>query len=103
MIRTKWKSLLGDSLERFLLIAGDILREEELAIWMRFNPQGSTRLPPEAAAEARAAEAARRRRERGDAAMALALPATPMCRCLAILRTSTKSSVPMWTGCRPPC
>ena len=55
IIRRMWKPLLGDSLERFLLIAGEILREEELAIWMQFNP---------AAAEAR--DAARRRRERGD-------------------------------------
>ena len=28
-------------LERFLLIAGDILREEELAIWMQFNPDAA--------------------------------------------------------------
>ncbi|HET6169444.1 MAG TPA: alpha-amylase family glycosyl hydrolase, partial [Terracidiphilus sp.] len=55
IIRRMWMPLLGDSLERFLLIAGEILREEELAIWMQFNP---------AAADAR--EAARRRRERGD-------------------------------------
>jgi glycosidase len=54
IIRRMWKPLLGDSLERFLLIAGEILREEELAIWMQFNP---------AAADAR--EAARRRQERG--------------------------------------
>ena len=39
LIRRLWKPLLGDSLERFLLIAGEILREEELAIWMQFNPQ----------------------------------------------------------------
>jgi len=32
VIRTQWKSLLGEGLERFLLIAGDILHEEELAI-----------------------------------------------------------------------
>jgi glycosidase len=37
-IRRLWKPLLGDSLERFLLMAGEILREEELAIWMQFNP-----------------------------------------------------------------
>ena len=54
LIRSMWKPLLGDSLERFLLIAGEILREEELAIWMQFNP---------AAAQAR--DAARRRQERG--------------------------------------
>lgn len=58
LIRNLWKPLLGDSLERFLLIAGEILHEEELAIWMQFNP---------AAVQARdAAEAAaRRRRESG--------------------------------------
>ncbi len=55
IIRRMWKPLLGDSLERFLLIAGEILREEELAIWMQFNP---------GAAGAR--DAARRRRETGN-------------------------------------
>ena len=59
LLRNLWKPLLGDELERFLLIAGEILHEEELAIWMQFNP---------AAAQARAAaeEAARRRREKGE-------------------------------------
>src|SRR5580704_3180576 len=38
LIRRLWKPVLGDSLERFLLMAGEILREEELAIWMQFNP-----------------------------------------------------------------
>jgi glycosidase len=42
LIRTLWKPLLGASLERFLLIAGEILREEELAIWMQFNPPDLT-------------------------------------------------------------
>ena len=54
LIRRLWKPLLGDSLERLLLIAGEILHEEELAIWMQFNPPA-----------AQAAEAARRRRESG--------------------------------------
>ena len=59
LIRRLWKNLLGDTMDRFLMIAGEILREEELAIWMQFNPEaGRTR----AAAE----EAARRRRERGE-------------------------------------
>ncbi len=59
LIRDLWKTLLGDSMDRFLMIAGEILREEELAIWMQFNPS---------AAQARTAaeEAARRRRERGE-------------------------------------
>ena len=38
LIRKLWKPLLGDALERFLLIASEILREEELAIWAQFNP-----------------------------------------------------------------
>ncbi len=49
LIRKLWKPLLGDSLERLLEIAAEILREEELAIWMQFNPP-----------EAQAAEGARR-------------------------------------------
>ncbi len=58
LIRKLWKPLLGDSLERFLLMAGEVLREEELAIWMQFNP-------PAVQARAAAEEAARRRRETG--------------------------------------
>jgi glycosidase len=50
LIRRLWKPLLGDSLDRFLLMAGEILREEELALWMLFNPDA-----------ARAREAAERR------------------------------------------
>ena len=66
IIRSRWKALLGESIERLLLVADDILREEELAIWMLFHPSD-----PEAEAAARAAasqaaeEAARRRREKG--------------------------------------
>jgi len=55
LIRKLWKPLLGDSLEQLLLIAGEILHEEELAIWMQFNP-------PDAAASA-AEERARNRRQ----------------------------------------
>ncbi len=55
LIRRLWKPLLGDSLERFLLMAGEILHEEELAIWMQFHPPAVA-----------AAEAARRRRESGQ-------------------------------------
>jgi hypothetical protein len=40
LIRKLWKPLLGESLEQMLLIAGEILREEELAIWMQFHPPG---------------------------------------------------------------
>jgi len=46
IIRALWKPLIGDSLERFLLMAGEILREEELALWALFNPPG-TRLGPQ--------------------------------------------------------
>jgi len=59
LIRKLWKPLLGDSLERFLTIAGEVLHEEELAIWMQFNP-------PAAQAHAAAEAAARRRRETGQ-------------------------------------
>ncbi|MDR3723902.1 MAG: alpha-amylase family glycosyl hydrolase [Terracidiphilus sp.] len=59
LIRKLWKPLIGVSLERFLQMAGEILHEEELAIWMQFNP-------PAAQARAAADEAARRRGERGE-------------------------------------
>jgi glycosidase len=36
-IREKWTSLLGDLMSR-LLTALDVLKEEEVAIWMRFHP-----------------------------------------------------------------
>ena len=38
-IRAKWADLLGDFLQR-LLTALDVLKEEEIAIWMRFHPPG---------------------------------------------------------------
>ena len=57
-----WKPLLGDSLDRLLAVATDILREEDIAIWQQFNPE-----TPEAAAARQAAEAAaRRRHEQGS-------------------------------------
>jgi len=59
LIRKLWKPLIGDKLERILLIAGEILHEEELAIWMQFNPDA-------ARAREAAVAAARRRRERGE-------------------------------------
>ncbi|MDR3762466.1 MAG: alpha-amylase family glycosyl hydrolase [Acidobacteriota bacterium] len=66
VIRSKWRTLLGEGLERFLLIAGDILREEDLAIWARFNPPNPEQEAAAREAAARAAEeAARRRREQG--------------------------------------
>lgn len=41
-IRENWSGYLGDDLRRILL-AIDVLREEELAIWMRFHPPGPDR------------------------------------------------------------
>ena len=38
-IREKWAPYLGEDLKQVLL-AIDVLREEELAIWMRFHPPG---------------------------------------------------------------
>jgi Glycosidases len=38
-IREHWAEVLGDDLNRVLL-AIDVLREEEIAIWMRFHPPG---------------------------------------------------------------
>src|ERR1700722_2367777 len=43
MIRELWKPLIGDSLERFLLMASEVLREEGLAVWAQFNPPGTRR------------------------------------------------------------
>ncbi len=40
LIRRLWKPLIGDSLESLLELAGEILREEELAVWTLFNPPG---------------------------------------------------------------
>jgi glycosidase len=59
LIRKLWRSLLGDTMDRYLMIAGEILREEELAIWMQFNPDAQK-------ARETAEAAARRRRERGE-------------------------------------
>jgi glycosidase len=55
LIRKLWKPLLGESMEHLLAIATEVLHEEELAIWMQFNPP---------AAQARAA--AERRRQSGQ-------------------------------------
>ena len=37
LVRQLWRPLIGDILDRHLQIAGEILHEEELAIWMQFN------------------------------------------------------------------
>ncbi len=47
IIRQLWKPLIGDALERFLLMAAEVLREEELAVWAQFNPPGTRRGPQE--------------------------------------------------------
>ncbi len=40
LIRSLWRVLLGDSLERLLQLAGEILHEEEVALWTLFHPHG---------------------------------------------------------------
>jgi glycosidase len=40
IIRSLWRPLLGDTLDRLFTLAADVLREEELAIWAQFNPPG---------------------------------------------------------------
>ena len=45
IIRQLWKPLLGESLDRFLLMAAEVLREEELALWAQFNPPGARQGP----------------------------------------------------------
>ncbi len=39
-IRENWVKLLGEDMRK-LLLAVDVLKEEETAIWMRFHPQGA--------------------------------------------------------------
>lgn len=67
VILRKWKPLIGDALERFLLIGGELLHEEELAVWALYHPataEDEARARSEAAEAAE--EAARRRREAGQ-------------------------------------
>ncbi len=42
LIQRLWKPLLGDALDRLLMTAGEVLREEELAVWRQFNPAETT-------------------------------------------------------------
>ena len=66
LIRIKWRRLIGQNLDRLFSIAGEILHEEDLAIWVQFNPpNAATEAAAKAAAEAAAAAAAQRRRESG--------------------------------------
>ena len=39
-MRERWSELLGDFLQK-ILVALDIFKEEEIAVWMRFHPQGA--------------------------------------------------------------
>jgi glycosidase len=67
LIQKLWKPLLGEALERFLRMAGEILHEEELAIWALYNPPDpEAQARAAAAAQQAAAAAAQRRRERGE-------------------------------------
>src|SRR5580692_10947988 len=67
LIQLKWRRLIGDSLDRLLSIAGEILHEEDQVIWLQFNPpNAATEREAMAAAEAVAAAAAQRRRETGQ-------------------------------------
>src|SRR3984957_12698987 len=67
LIQIKWRRLIGNSLDRLLSIAGEILHEEDQAIWLQFNPPDAATEPAaRAAAEAVAAAAAQRRRETGQ-------------------------------------
>ncbi|HEX8711254.1 MAG TPA: alpha-amylase family glycosyl hydrolase, partial [Terracidiphilus sp.] len=47
IIRTLWGPLLGDALDRLLLMAGEILREEELSLWMMYHPHGTAAQRPQ--------------------------------------------------------
>ena len=40
IIQKLWAPLIGEELSRLLELAGEILREEELAIWAQFTPPG---------------------------------------------------------------
>jgi glycosidase len=52
-IRHHWAELLGDFLRR-LLVAMDVLKEEQVAVWLRFHPPGSHLRAPGAGIEAEA-------------------------------------------------
>lgn len=38
VIRKRWGGLLGSAIDRLLMVAGEVLHEEELAIWTQFHP-----------------------------------------------------------------
>ncbi len=43
IVRKLWGPLLGDALERLLMMAVEILREEEVALWAMYHPPGGSR------------------------------------------------------------
>jgi glycosidase len=63
LIRSKWKKLLGDHIAKLLEVAGSVLQEEDLAIWLIFNPPNAATEAAARDAAMAAAEEARRRRE----------------------------------------
>jgi glycosidase len=63
LIRSKWKKLLGEHIAKLLEIAGEVLQEEDLAIWLMFNPPNAASEAAARDAAMAAAEEARRRRE----------------------------------------
>src|ERR1700716_2057745 len=67
LIRIKWRRLIGERLDRLLSIAGGVLHEEDLAIWLQFNPpNAATEAAARAPAEGGAPAEAQRRRESGQ-------------------------------------
>ena len=94
-IRKLWRPLLGDTMDRLLMMAGEVLREEELAIWMisiRTQPAPAPRpkKPHDAAASRELSSGPRSSANR-------------RCPPLAIPRTNTRSSAPTPRGCRTRC
>ncbi len=77
------------------MIAGEILHEEELAIWMQFNPDAGR-------ARSAAEEAARRRRESGKQQWPSIVSKSEV-PVFGDPHMNTKSSAPTRHGCRTPC
>jgi len=67
IIRMKWKRLLGPDIDRLLLLAGEVLHEEDIAIWTIFNPPNNeANVAAMSAAKKAAEKAERQRRESGQ-------------------------------------
>src|SRR6185437_2564382 len=57
IVRKLWGPLLGDALERLLMMAVEVLREEEVALWAMYHPHGGPRrMQGGAAGESQVAE-----------------------------------------------